>query len=116
MIPVDGKYKVWTKKLGSGPIKMLTLHGGPGFGHEYFECFEDFLPQAGVEFYYYDQLGSFYSDQPDDVTLTVDRFRDEVEQVRAALGPRTLPVRAVTACSRSVCAEIPEPPEGPSPA
>jgi proline iminopeptidase len=87
LIPVDGKYKVWTKKLGKGPIKMLTLHGGPGVTHEYFECFEDFLPQAGVEFYYYDQLGSFYSDQPDDPSLwTIDRFREEVEQVRAALG------------------------------
>jgi len=87
MIPVDGKYKVWTKKLGSGPIKMLTLHGGPGFNHEYFECFEDFLPQAGVEFWYYDQLGSSYSDQPDDKSLwTVERFREEVEQVRTGLG------------------------------
>ena len=87
MITVDGKYKVWTKKLGAGKIKMLTLHGGPGATHEYFECFEDFLPQAGVEFYYYDQLGSAYSDQPDDKSLwTVDRFRDEVEQVRSALG------------------------------
>ena len=87
MIPVDGKYKVWTKKLGAGPIKMLTLHGGPGFNHEYFECFEDFLPQAGVEFWYYDQLGSSYSDQPDDKSLwPVERFREEVEQVRTALG------------------------------
>ena len=47
MLPVDGKYKVWTKKVGRGPIKLLTLHGGPGCTHEYFECFEDFLPQAG---------------------------------------------------------------------
>jgi proline iminopeptidase len=88
MIPIDGgKYKVWTKKLGKGGIKMLTLHGGPGFGHEYFECFEDFLPEHGIEFYYYDQLGSCYSDQPDDVSLwTIDRFREEVEQVRQALG------------------------------
>ncbi len=87
LITVDGKYKVWTKKLGAGKIKVLTLHGGPGVTHEYFECFEDFLPQAGVEFYYYDQLGSFYSDQPDDKSLwTIDRFREEVEQVRVALG------------------------------
>jgi proline iminopeptidase len=87
LITVDGKYKVWTKKLGAGKIKMLTLHGGPGATHEYFECFEDFLPQAGVEFYYYDQLGSAYSDQPDDKSLwTVNRFREEVEQVRSALG------------------------------
>lgn len=87
MIPVDGKYKVWTKKVGSGRIKVLTLHGGPGCTHEYFECFEDFLPARGIEFYYYDQLGSAYSDQPDDPSLwTVDRFREEVEQVRRGLG------------------------------
>src|ERR1700730_16758872 len=87
LIPVDGKYKVWTKKVGDGAIQVLTLHGGPGCTHEYFECFEDFLPQEGIEFYYYDQLGSAYSDQPDDTSLwTVDRFREEVEQVRAALG------------------------------
>jgi len=88
LIPIDGgKYKVWTKKVGSGRIKVLTLHGGPGATHEYFECFEDFLPQQGIEFYYYDQLGSAYSDQPDDASLwTIDRFREEVEQVRSALG------------------------------
>src|SRR5438477_8206344 len=87
LIRVDGKYNVWTKRVGSGRIKMLTLHGGPGCTHEYFECFEDFLPQAGIEFYYYDQLGSHYSDQPDDERLwTIDRFREEVEQVRRALG------------------------------
>jgi proline iminopeptidase len=88
MIPVvGGKHKVWTKKVGSGPIKLLTLHGGPGATHEVFECFEDFLPQSGIEFYYYDQLESHYSDQPDDPTLwTVERYRDEVEEVRAGLG------------------------------
>lgn len=86
MVPVDGKYRVWTKKIGAGPVKMLTLHGGPGCTHEYFECFEDFLPQHGIEFYYYDQLGSHYSDQPEDTSLwTVERFRQEVEQVRAWL-------------------------------
>jgi proline iminopeptidase len=87
LIQVDGKYNVWTKKIGNGAIKMLTLHGGPGLTHEYLECFEDFLPREGIEFYYYDQLGSGYSDQPKDVSLwTIDRFRDEVEQVRVALG------------------------------
>jgi len=87
LVQIDGKYKVWTKKIGSGSVRMLTLHGGPGLTHEYFECFEDFLPQVGIEFYYYDQLGSAYSDQPKDKSLwTVERFRDEVEQVRKALG------------------------------
>lgn len=88
MIPIDGgKYRVWTKRVGSGRVKVLTLHGGPGFTHEYLECFEDFLPQEGVEFYLYDQLGSHYSDQPTDASLwTIPRFVEEVEQVRAALG------------------------------
>jgi len=87
LVQIDGKYNVWTKKLGNSATRMLTLHGGPGATHEYMECFEDFLPQEGIEFYYYDQLGSTYSDQPKDKSLwTVDRFRDEVEQVRVALG------------------------------
>lgn len=91
MIPVvGGKYKVWTKRVGpsgDGGLKVLLLHGGPGFGHEYFECFEDFLPQQGITFYYYDQLGSAYSDQPADTSLwTLPRFVEEVEEVRQGLG------------------------------
>lgn len=88
MIPIEGgKYRVWTDRVGNGPLKMLTLHGGPGFVHDYLEALEDFLPQHGVTFYYYDQLGVGNSDQPDDVSLwTVDRYREEVEQVRKGLG------------------------------
>ena len=91
LIPVKtpkGEFKVWTKRFGSNPrLKVLLLHGGPGATHEYFESFEGFLPAEGVEFIYYDQLGSAFSDQPKDKDLwTVDRFVDEVEQVRAALG------------------------------
>ncbi len=88
MISIDGgKFRVWTKRVGSGKTKMLLLHGGPGATHEYFECFEDFLPPEGVEFYYYDQLGSHYSDQPTDTNLwTIPRFVEEVEQVRKGLG------------------------------
>jgi proline iminopeptidase len=88
MVPVvGGKYKVWTKKLGSGSLKVLLLHGGPGFGHEYLEAFESFLPQAGIEMYYYDQLGCTNSDQPDDMSLwTLARYTQEVEEVRRALG------------------------------
>jgi proline iminopeptidase len=88
MLPVaGGKYKAWTKKVGSGPIKVLLLHGGPGFGHEYLEAFESFLPQAGIEMYYYDQLGCNNSDQPDDTSLwTLARYTEEVEEVRRGLG------------------------------
>ena len=91
MVPIKtpvGNFKVWTKRFGNNPrIKVLFLHGGPAATHEYFECFESFFPQEGFEFYEYDQLGSFYSDQPKDSSLwTIDRFVDEVEQVRQALG------------------------------
>jgi proline iminopeptidase len=88
MIPIhNGKYKVWTKRVGNNPnIKVLLLHGGPAATHEYFESFDSFFPQEGIEYYYYDQLGSYYSDQPTDSSLwTIDRFVEEVEEVRNAL-------------------------------
>lgn len=91
MIPIRtpaGTFKVWTKRFGNNPaIKVLLLHGGPSMTHEYMECFESFFPRESIEFYEYDQLGSYYSDQPKDSSLwTIDRFVDEVEQVRMALG------------------------------
>lgn len=91
MIPVatpSGEFKVWTKRVGNNPTtKVLLLHGGPGCTHEYYEPCDSFLPAAGIEYYFYDQLGSHYSDQPDDPSLwEIDRFVDEVEQVRVALG------------------------------
>jgi len=40
----------------------------------------------GIEYIYYDQLDSYYSDQPNDSTLwTTEHFVDEVDQVRQAL-------------------------------
>jgi proline iminopeptidase len=91
LIPIEtpkGVFTVWTKRVGNNPAtKLLLLHGGPGGTHEGFEAFDSFLPAAGVEYYYYDQLGSSYSDQPDEPELwEVDRFVEEVEQVRIALG------------------------------
>jgi proline iminopeptidase len=90
-IPVEtasGTFEVWTRKVGDHPkIKVLILHGGPGGTHEYLLPLETPLAEAGFEFYFYDQLGSFFSDQPDDRSLwEIDRFVDEVEQVRLALG------------------------------
>ena len=82
-----GKFKVWTKRIGNNPtVKVLLLHGGPAMTHEYMECFESFFPAVGFEMYEYDQLGSYYSDQPKDSSLwTTARFVEEVEQVRVAL-------------------------------
>jgi len=91
MIPIStpaGPFRVWTKRTGTNPaLKVLLLHGGPGATSEAFECFDTWFPRAGIEYYHYDQLGSFRSDQPDDPSLwELDRFVDEVEQVRQALG------------------------------
>ncbi|HSS02881.1 MAG TPA: proline iminopeptidase-family hydrolase [Kofleriaceae bacterium] len=91
LVPIHtpkGDFKVWTKRFGSNPrIKVLLLHGGPAATHEYFEALETPLAGKGIEFIYYDQLGSAYSDQPTEPSLwTIPRFVDEVEQVRVALG------------------------------
>jgi proline iminopeptidase len=91
MVPIStpkGTFKVWTKRVGNNPrIKVLLQHGGPGITHEYLEAFDSYFPAAGIEYYYYDQLGSYYSDQPDIPELwEVPRFVEEVEQVRQALG------------------------------
>jgi proline iminopeptidase len=91
LIPIQtpkGQFSVWTKRVGNNPtIKLLLLHGGPGATHEYFEAFDSYFPAAGIEYYYYDQLGSYYSDQPDEPDLwETPRFVEEVEQVRQALG------------------------------
>ena len=62
MIPIQtpaGEFDVWTKRVGNNPrIKVLLLHGGPGATHELYECFDGYLPQEGIEYIYYDQLGS----------------------------------------------------------
>ncbi|MGC4099955.1 proline iminopeptidase-family hydrolase [Ferruginibacter sp.] len=90
IIPIEtpkGKFNIWTKTLGNNPkIKLLLLNGGPGATHEYFECFESFLPQQDIEFIYYDQLGCGLSDNPKDTSMwDLSRFVEEVEQVRKAL-------------------------------
>ncbi len=90
MIPIEtpvGTFKVWTKRFGNNPaIKILLLHGGPSGTHEYMEWFESFFPKEGFEFYEYDQLGSYYSDQPTYSSLwTTDRFLAECNAPPAML-------------------------------
>ncbi len=58
----------------------------PVFRMTIFECFEDFLPKEGIEFYYYDQLGCGNSDVPTDTSLwNIPRYVEEVEKVRKGL-------------------------------
>ncbi|HEX8326387.1 MAG TPA: proline iminopeptidase-family hydrolase [Hymenobacter sp.] len=90
VIPIStpkGKFNVWTKRFGNNPkTRVLLLNGGPGATHEYFECFENFLPKEGIEFIYYDQLGCGNSDNPKDTAMwSLPRYVEEVEQVRQAL-------------------------------
>jgi proline iminopeptidase len=90
MIPIEtpkGTFNVWTKRVGNNPkMKVLLLHGGPGGTHEAFENFDGYLPNAEIEYIYYDQLDSYYSNKPNDSTLwTIPHFVEEVEQVRKAL-------------------------------
>ena len=90
VIPITtpkGTFNVWTKRIGNNPkVKVLLLNGGPGATHEYFECFENFLPAEGIEFIYYDQLGCGNSDNPNDTAMwDLARYVEEVEQVRKAL-------------------------------
>lgn len=91
MIPISteyGDFNVWTKRVGNNPSKkVLLLHGGPGANHQYFKGFESYFPGEEIEFYYYDQLGSTLSDNPQIEELwSIEHYVEEVEQVRKALG------------------------------
>jgi proline-specific peptidase len=79
-------YQVWTRTIGGGPgLPLLLLHGGPGAGHDYLEPLEALADDRPVIFY--DQLGCGRSDKPDSRALwTIERFADEVDEVRTALG------------------------------
>ena len=90
MIPIQtpkGTFQVYTKRVGNSPhMRVLLLHGGPGGTHEEFDNFDGYLLYEEIEYIYYDQLDSYYSDKPNDSTLwTTERFVEEVEQVRRAL-------------------------------
>jgi proline iminopeptidase len=78
--------KVWYRTVGDNndATPLLCLHGGPGFTHHYLEPLEALAVSRTVIFY--DQLGCGNSDHPGDPALwTVDRFVEELAQVRAAL-------------------------------
>lgn len=81
-------HKVWTKKIGEGDTKMLALAGGPGLSHDYLQPLAENLPKDKVTFYFYDQLGTGESERQlaDESLWQLDRYVEEVEQVRIALG------------------------------
>jgi proline iminopeptidase len=77
---------IWWKKVGSGPkTPLLTLHGGPGAGHNYLLPLAALADERPVIFY--DQLGCGQADSPPDEKIyTIQRSVDEVDAVRTALG------------------------------
>jgi proline iminopeptidase len=78
--------RVWYRVAGGGAgIPLLTLHGGPGVPHDYLEPLERLGDERPVVFY--DQLGCGRSERPSDRSLwRVERYIEELKQVRAALG------------------------------
>ena len=85
-IELANGHSVWTDTIGDGPgLPLLLLHGGPGAGHDYLEPIAGLSSDRPVIFY--DQLGCGKYDKPDNRALwTIERFCEEVDEVRAALG------------------------------
>jgi proline iminopeptidase len=89
-IPVEGG-AVWYGIAGAEKtgVPLLTLHGGPGYPHDYLEPLEQLADERPVIFY--DQLGCGKSDRRSDPALwRADRFVRELAQVREALGLRQM--------------------------
>jgi proline iminopeptidase len=84
-----GGGRVWYESAGDG-TPLLFLHGGPGGTSEDFKPLM-VLAEDGFQTVRYDQLGSYRSDKPDDLSLwQTPRFVEEVETVRRALGFETM--------------------------
>ncbi|VDG20184.1 prolyl aminopeptidase (plasmid) [Lactobacillus brevis] [Lactiplantibacillus mudanjiangensis] len=92
LLQLKNGHRLFSRTVGHGPVKLLCLHGGPGGTHEEFENFAAELGEDRVQVSMYDQLGSFYSDQPDyqqpenKKYLTLAYFLSELEEVRQQLG------------------------------
>jgi proline iminopeptidase len=84
-LPVPGG-RIWWMKVGrGGKTPLLTLHGGPGAGHNYLLPLRALADERPVIFY--DQLGCGRADSPaDEKIYTIQRAVDEVDAVRQALG------------------------------
>jgi proline iminopeptidase len=123
MIPIEtskGSFRCGLSGLGSSDEEGAALAWRARRDPQYLEAFDSYFPAAGIEYYYYDQLGSYYSDQPDEPEVVeLERFVEEVEQVRQALRLdrenfytlRTILGRP--ACHR-VCPEVSAASEGPN--
>jgi len=81
-----GEGKIWYSVYGESRAgrPILAIHGGPGF-LSMPQVVSDFAAKRPV--YFYDQLGCGRSDRaPDSTCYTVDRYVEELAEVRARLG------------------------------
>lgn len=82
----DAGHRVHFDRYGEAKETLLVLHGGPGGNAKLMQSF-GLLATPSLQVVMWDQLGGGQSDRPDDDSLwTVDRFVDEVDGVRKALG------------------------------
>ncbi len=82
---VPGGQIYYLVRGSEGGVPLLTIHGGPGSTHDCLRPLDGLSEERPVIFY--DQLGSGLSDQPQDLSLwRVERFVDEVEYLRRAMG------------------------------
>ncbi|HVZ12719.1 MAG TPA: proline iminopeptidase-family hydrolase [Patescibacteria group bacterium] len=78
--------KVWYEIVGQpNKIPLITVHGGPGYPHDYLEPFEDLSDERQVVFY--DQLGCGNSGWPQDKSyFSLEYCTDELAQLIKDLG------------------------------
>ncbi len=51
-IKVEDSFSIWYKVVGDGDgIPLLTLHGGPGAGHDYLDSIVDLAADRPVVFF-----------------------------------------------------------------
>ena len=86
-VEIAGGYRVVTYSFGAGDEVVLCLNGGPGLPCDYLREPHACLADHGYRVVAYDQLGCGESDKPSDPALwTIERYAEEVETVREALG------------------------------
>ena len=88
-VPAAGKpCRTWYKTIGDihASTPLITLHGGPGAGHDYFLPFEDLAKKYNIPVILYDQLGCGKSthlrEKVNDTSFwTIDLFIDELDNL-----------------------------------
>jgi proline iminopeptidase len=82
-----GGHRIVTYSRGAGDQVLLCLNGGPGLPCDYLREPHAILAGRDLRVVTFDQLGCGASERPKDPSLwTIDRYADEVEAVRQALG------------------------------